>query len=445
MKIVRYSGLVILVTFFLTSNILAAQFNFTPSISVEEEYSDNIFLAPDGFKEDDWITRTRLGLTTQLIGRTAGLELIYNPWYEWFKDYDEFNGWNHDGLARLWNDFSPNTHLELTNAYLQTRDALASGISTAPDDPLVPPSIGVDQTRRGRSEYRTNVSTIRLDHQFGSEDTVYAEYRYSILRGLESPNFTDDNNIWRPSLGGTYWFTNFWGMASDLSYSNQKYDVADDREQWNGRLRLNRRIDRHLDIYAQYQHTILDYTEGLSTDYDVYQPSVGLNYQYDQNTRIDIGFGWYFINNDSPLREDDNDFILTATADKVWPFRSGLFGITLLSGYTIEDQGEQDLGLNIYYEASARTEFAFTPRFSATATLGYRYDDYPRAELGQPDNYKTLTGTAGLEYQALRWMFFNLDYRYRDRSSDIDFDEYTENRVSFTITLRPDQPFRTSW
>ena len=39
-------------------------------------------------------------------------------------------------------------------------------------------------------------------------------------------------------------------------------------------------------------------------------------------------------------------------------------------------------------------------------------------------------------------MVLNLDYTFRDRSSDDDADEYTENRVIFSITLTPDQPFR---
>lgn len=439
-----FSTLFVFITLLFSNSLLAAQFNFTPSISVEQEYNDNIFLAPDDFEEDDWITRARFGLTAELLGRTSGLALIYNPYYEWYNDYDELDDWNHDALARIWKNFSPNTHLELSNSYLETRDPMGRGISTAPDDPLVPPAIDTDLSRQGRPKYRRNVSTIRLDHQFGSEDTVYAEFLYSILRGLESPNLEDDNDTWQPSVGGIYWFTNFWGVESDLYYSNREYDIGDDREEWYGRLRLNRRIDRHLNAYAQYQHTVLDYTEGLSSDYDVYEPSVGFNYQLDQNTRIDMAFGWYFVNDDG-IRGNDDDFIITATADKVWPFRRGLFGITLLSGYDIDDGGTQDLGLNIYYEAIARTNFAFTPRFSAIATLGYRYDDYPRAGVGGTEDRQTLTGTAGLEYQVLRWLFLNLDYSYLDRSSTFEVNEYTENRVIFSITLRPDQPYRTNW
>jgi hypothetical protein len=249
---------------------------------------------------------------------------------------------------------------------------------------------------------------------------------------------TDENDIWEPSIGGTYWFTNFWGLDSEFLYSNREYESEDDREEWFGRLRMNRRLNRHLNVYAEYAHTVLDYTEGDSIDYEVYEPTVGFDYQLDENTRIDIGVGWYFQNLDEG--DDDDGFLLTALADKVWPFRRGLVGLTLLAGTDIDDEGAEDLGFNQYYSAIARTEYAFTPRFSSRASVGYRWDDYPDDDPSRTD--KTISATAGLEYQALRWMALNLDYTFRDLSSDDDADEYTENRVIFSITLTPDQPFR---
>ena len=413
----------------------SAQLNFTPVMTVSEEYNDNIFLTPDN-EEDDFITTASLGFTAELLGRTSGAELTYIPSYEWFADFSDNDGWAHDATARVWYNFAANTSIELRNAFLRTRDPLGDSLATTSDDPLVAPDIEPDLNRRGREEYYTNATSLRLDHQFGAEDTVYAAFRYSILRNVGDD--TDDNDIWEPSIGGTYWFTNFWGMESDFIYSNRDYEVDDDREEWFGRLRMNRRIDRHLNVYAQYAHTILNYTEGASVDYEVYEPTVGFNYQLDENTRFDIGVGWYFQNLDEG--DDEDGFLLTALADKVWPFRRGLVGVTLLAGTDIDDAGVEDLGFSQYYEARARTEYAFTPRFSGNANIGYRRTDYP-------DNTPDLTedeafAGAGLEYQALRWMFLNLDYTFRDFSSDDDTDEYTENRVIFSITLRPDQPFR---
>jgi hypothetical protein len=419
----------------------SAQLNFTPVVSVSEEYTDNLFLAPSGFKEDDWITTTTVGGTLEWLGRTAGLELTYLPSYEWYNDYSDFNGWNQDLAARTWYNFTANTSIELRNAYIRTRGSLEGSdyVAATSDDPLVAPEIAPDPNRRGLDEYYTNVTTARLDHRFGAEDTVYAQYSYRVRRDLDAPRDERSNNdIWEPSVGGTYWFTNFWGIETDILYSNRNYKNEEDRQQWDGRLRLNRRITRHLSIYGQYQQTYLDYEDDIGDDYDVYVPTVGISYQLDENTRIDIAPGWYFQELDRG--GSDNGFIVEAAADKVWPFRTGLVGVTLLSGYDIDDQGVEDLGFQTYYEGAVRGEYAFSRRFTGTARVGYRWADYPDRNPSRTD--KTITAGAGLQYQALRWMFLNLDYAFRDRKSDEEFNEYTENRVIFSITLTPEQPFR---
>jgi hypothetical protein len=226
-------------------------------------------------------------------------------------------------------------------------------------------------------------------------------------------------------------------MESDLRFSDRNYENEEDRDQWYGRLRLNRRLTRHFSLYGQYVQRYVNYKDD-GDDFDVYEPTIGFSYQLDENTRIDLGAGYYWQEFDSG---DSNDgFLPTALADKVWPFRRGLVGITLLAGSDIDDEGVEDLGLSIYYEGSIRGEFSFTPRFLATARVGYRWNEYPDETPNRTD--KTITAAAGLEYQALRWMVLNLDYAFRDLNSDDPLNEYTENRVIFSVTLTPEQPFR---
>lgn len=445
MKYSAFFATLVVLALLITPCAHSAQLNFTPAFIVTEEYNDNIFLTPDD-EDDDFITRVSLGGTLELLGRTSGAELTYFPAYEWYDDFSDNDGWTHDALGRTYYNFAANTSIELRDAFKFTRDNAASDIEGAvSDDPLLPPDIQPDRLRRNRDEYYINVATATLDHRFGSEDTVYSSFSYRIFRGQDygdRPDDIDDYDIWEPSIGGAYWFSNLWGAEADLLYSHRDYEEDTDREEWTGRFRLNRRLTRHLDIYAQYEHTTLDYDSSPDpndVDYDLYKPTVGFNYQLDQNTRIEIGGGWYFQDRDRGGNEDG--FVLESLADKIWPFRQGLIGVTLLSGTDIDDEGSEDLGFNVYYEGRLRGEYAFTPRFSCNATAGYRWDDYPDEEPDERTD-KTMFGTVGLEYQALRWMFLNLDYTFRDLDSDEDRDEYTENRVLFSITLTPDRPYR---
>lgn len=418
-----------------------AQLNFTPVLTVSEEYNDNIFRSPDD-EEDDFITRTTFGGTLGLLGRTSGAELTYLPSYEWYNDFSEFDGWTHDLAARLWHEFTANTRLELTNGFIRTRGSIEDRdfAAATTDDPLVPPEVEADRLRQGLDEYYTNSTTLRLDHQFGAEDRFYTAFNYSLLRDVDDGDGTDENDIWSPSIGFTYWFTNFWGIQTDLIYEYQDEKEGEDSEEWYGRLRLSHRLTRHLAAYGQYEHTILDFDDSDDNDYEVYEPTAGLNYQLDQNTRIDIGAGWYYQDFDTG---DSNDgFVLNALADKIWPFRRGLVGLTLISGTDIDDAGVEDLGFQRYASLAARANYAFTPRFNGNIRVGYRWDNYPDQDPERTDN--TVFAAAGLQYQALRWVLLNLDYTFRNLSTDDAYedDEYTENRVIFSITLTSEQPFR---
>lgn len=140
---------------------------------------------------------------------------------------------------------------------------------------------------------------------------------------------------------------------------------------------------------------------------------------------------------------DDSDsegFILNSEAYRAWPFRRGQISILALSGYEQDDEGSDDNGLNIYYQGRIGADYALLRRLTADASFGFRWDDYPDQEESRTDI--TTTVGAGLNYQPLPWLTSRLEYTFRNRDSDSEEDEYTENRVFFSITIAPNQPFR---
>jgi hypothetical protein len=78
----------------------------------------------------------------------------------------------------------------------------------------------------------------------------------------------------------------------------------------------------------------------------------------------------------------------------------------------------------------------------ANLFTGYRWNIYTEES---PDREDTLwRAGAGLAYQALPWMLVQLNYAFQDLNSNIDTEDYTENRAELTITLNPRQPLRLS-
>lgn len=420
--------------------LFAAQFLFTPEMTVGVEYSDNIFLTPDN-EVDDFITTAGLRLTGELIGRTAGLTLVYHPTYNYFADNSDLDFWRHVGRIYAYKDLRRNTRIGLSSDYLETENPRDRSFDFAPDDPLEGPTIDEDLSRRGRARYRQNTAQARLDHQYGARNTFYTGVSHSFLQDIDTlpGRVVDDHQIWRPSIGMTHWFTQRWGFELDGYYSHRDYEEQNDRQEYTGTFQLNRAFSRTTTGYLAYRHTALYYDEPFDEDYQIYYPSVGFRYEFQEQAFISIGVG-YFIQDYRYRGQAEEGFVLDSTLFKRWSFRSGYFDFTGNSGYRIDDSGAQDQGFNIYYQGRLSFLYNLTRTVAATAYGFYRYDDYPNQVPERSDN--TIGAGAGLQYQALRWMNIALTYNFRYRDSDIRAEEYTENSVMLTVTMAPATPFR---
>lgn len=427
---------------FMPFEIHAANFLFLPELIVSEEYSDNIFLTPDN-EEDDFINSSGVSLTGQILGRTAGFELNYNPSYNSFAEFSDLDYWRHAGRVRAWNDFKRNTRLSFINDYLETEDP-RDAILIDPE-PLEQPLIGIDLNRQGRTRYRRNTAEVRLNHQFGANNNAYAAVRHTLLEDIDTFEGVpvDDYTFLEPMVGTAYWFTPKWGFEFDGVYSNRDYEDRNDRQEYAGTARILNSISRTLSGFIEYRHTYLDYDNNESdSDYNVYVPAVGFRYQFQENAHILLSGGYYiqqFDNEDLVEDETEEGFVLNSEIFKRWASRQAYIDLTGRSGYGIQDRGVEDLGFNIYYEGRFGVGYNFTQRFTAALFAAYRYDEYPDEEPERTDN--TATAGASFDYQVLRWMNVGVVYNYRDHRSDFESDEYTENSIMLLLNVAPTRPY----
>ncbi len=419
----------------------AAQFLFTPELNISEEYSDNIFLANEN-ETEDFITTTGLNLTGEVLVRTAGLRLNYLPSYSMFADNEDLDYWRHSASLTVWDDISRRTRIEFNNTYLETEDPRDNSEEIELEDPLIGPVIDVDLNRRGRNRYRRNVAEARLTNQFGANDQVYAAVEYSLLRDLDTfpDEPVDDYDIWKPSFGLDYWFTVRWGLELEGYYSDRDYVDQDDREEYSGTMRLLHNFTRHLSGFVEYRHTMLDFDQEIDDeDYQIYEPSIGVRYQFQETAHIMLSGGYYIQDFD---RTDQNEegFVVNSSIYKRWAFPTGFIDLTGSSGYDIEDTGTQDLGLNIYYSARLDLTKNFTSIFTGNAFGAFRYDDYPNTIPERTD--KAVNAGASLGYQALQWMNIGLTYNYVQFISDEETREYTENSILLSVNIASPRPLR---
>jgi len=423
-------------TVFLATSISHGyQATFDPRISVGGQYTDNVFLS-ETFKEDDFITTITPGFTAQILGKTSGAVISYDPSYAIYNTFDEYNGWRHLANFKGWSNITKNTSLKVRDRFLYTEDPIRdpniSRIRT--EDPTIP----IDSTnRRSLRIYYTNFLSIDLNHQFGEEDSFRLGYvnRY---REDDDPRYDDSRgNI--PSIGLTYWFLPQWGFDANASYTKGTFENSPDRDLWSGDVGLIKRFSRRLNGYIRYSHLVVDYKEGNIEieDDQTYNPSIGFNYLLaeDISTSLDLG---YFYNDFKDFRDDQSgptvDLRLIKTLER------GTLNLSALGGYDYALFGYEDLNYDQFYEVGGSARYQLYRNIDGIIFASYRNDDYLDADRED----KTTRAGLGLTAKVLPWMSLKLNYTFRKVDSTSRTENYDVNRVFVSITLSPSRPYRTS-
>ena len=446
----RHAVTVSLILLLFVSDAVAAQFTFTPRASVQGEYTDNLFLLPADERED-YIVTTSVGFTAGVAGNTANATLSYDPAYVWYDEFDENNGWRHiASLLGEWN-ITQYTRFNLSDNLLHTEDPL----SELEIDVLrgeIPPPQG-DTTRRiGREPYTRNRALALLTHNFGREDQLYLEYVHNLLNN-EDGVFNEDSQSHNGTAGITFWFTNKWGTDWRFAYTRALFDPdntfigdpSSDLDRWSGFARLLYRFSRNLDGYFRYDHTYVDFDEEDEFDYNVYNPSIGIDYRIEEDIQFLTSVGYSVREfKDAVIQgiqeELDRGYGLTFTADLIKTQRRVGYRIYVATGYNQEVISNQNLGFTRYYMAGYSVNYELIRHLQVDSYALYRRNEYEDT-IPQRDDDVYRFGL-GLGYGPTQWMTIRLGYAYNRIDSNRPINDYTENRGSLTFTFTPVQPYR---
>jgi hypothetical protein len=437
---------------------MADPFLFTPRATVTEKFSDNIYLTNND-KKDDFITTPTVGFTLELPGQSTGLSLSYDGGYNFYASNNENDGWQHNALGSFWHNFTRETRLDLNNSFLYTKDPLSNRDVVNQQGNVVAP--GDFSARQGLNTYYRDYSTARLTHQFGPENSTYAQFVYGFLKN-NSDQYQDSQEI-SPSVGMTYWWSTWTGIELEGAYMRGLYSGGqgatntqdgtdqDDFNEVSGRVRLNQRFSQNYGIFEQYRQIYRNYdgnqagqtqqgTDGQQNlDYLVYAPSVGVFYQFDPTLTASLGVGYYYQQVQNG--KDQQGPFPTAEINKLWDYQRWSIRTRGSAGIGSEDFSAQNQGFTRYAQTDIIGRYNFTRQFYGEASFLYRYSDYINSADGEVDHY--ISPRIGLGYEAFRWMKVNLSYSYNKFiATNNSQDDYEENSVLLTVTLQPDQPWR---
>lgn len=392
--------------------------SYDAHIAVSEEYNDNIFLAPDN-TADDYITVVSPGLRSDIRWQRVGMSASYDLGYSFYNTYSENDSLRHLANVGCWWDVFQNTHLRLGDTFIKTEDVADL------------PYADIGQT--SRNVYYSNSTQLDLEQQFGERRNFLLSYVYSTLQNEDVA--VEDNQSHHVSSTLNYFFTPWIGSQTQFSYTKGLYDVSQDFDEWIGSFRLIKVISRHLELNAAYEHTFMRWEgQGLQNDYQVYHPSIGMNYTFDNETALSINAGYFVQDIDS--RENEKGLTLDGNIGKTWTFRSGLINVSGSSGYEQSQLNTENLGFTVYYGAASQFEYSFSREVTSSIDLNYRNNDYVNPAPGNPDRTdKIMSASSRVNWQIKRWLGSSLEYSYRNLDSNIHSNDYIENRIKLTFIL----------
>ena len=441
-----------------SSLAIAAKYTFIPRLGVSSYYTDNLFLTQKD-KEEDIVTTVVPGFTAGVSGRTAGIDVTFNPGYTFYKNNDDRNYWRFNAALDGFLDITQYTKLTVRNNYYLTRDP-------DPEDQITDvragePGVSVDPTtRQGRDKYWRNSFGARVDHRFGQDKSIFAEYQNKILRNDNNDQY-EDSDVNTGIAGLTYFFGPKWGTNLEGTYSRRTFDQtsdyagvpSSDSDFWGGRARLIRRFSQSTDGFLEYTYGNVKFTSGnvlsvvpgfgqptivVNEDYQTHDVRVGVDYAIAEDITLAANVGWAIKVND--VTDNTNGGVFDLVLRK--SFQRGGFRVEAGAGYDVGsfNTTSQNFGFTRYYRAGATGDYQLFRRLYGDIYGAYRRDKYidtfPERD---EDRY---TAGAGITWQPVRWGSIRLGYSWRKNESDVVGFNYTENRILLNLSLSTELPYR---
>ena len=414
----KLKNILILVCFvFLFSPALSYskyQIELTPSISVSEEYDDNIYLTNTG-ERSDYITIISPSILLNMVSQKGNLGLTYTPSYVMYSKEDEKDTFRHAGNLALDRELTQHIRFNLTDAFIRTEDPIEG-------------TEGIDSIRNTRNTYWRNTFNTDLQYVFGTENLFSLAYNNS---KLENEDITlNDGTIHNPSADLAYWFDIKNGIDLNVQYIKADFSrddgtpAGDDYRGHGSGIRYIRRFNPHTTGSIHYGFSKRDF-DGLSEDYKVHEGTLGFDHSFSEDLTVSLSGGFFIQNNETS--DDDSGYsynlLLTRRFDR------GSISIGGQGGWREAYLEAERRGFTKYQGFNANFEYQVMETLTNYAAGAYTQNKDPSNR-----KWNNIRINYGFRYTFLRWFTASLDYSYQTRDDDMNTGDYDVNRVMLIIT-----------
>jgi len=420
---------------FVLSSIASAEVGdffsqFHPSFTVQEEYTDNIYLFPTD-RKGDFITTISPGIsfstsplratTPAQISQTptdpTGINLNYQLGLAFYARENQNDYISHNGTLDTWYTYNQRLTLRLRENFIQSEENR--------EWEYTPGALGQQNplgTQRGRSVYSQNVFGPSVDYQFGPNDRVSINYRNTIYQN-QNPAYEDSQeNALIPRL--IYWFNIRNGITLEYGYIRGDFERSPDFVVHLARGRYTYQFNPRTSLFVENTFRRRDF-DPPSTDSEINNPSMGIDHAFSPmlTGRVQVGYFWQNPEGRPSTGGFSCDVGLTKSEERT------SYTLSFQGGYREDYFTAQNLGFAKYYRAIASIRHTLAQR----VTLGVS-GAIERAEYASDQKDWIYSARGYASFQLLRWLSLSLEASHRGDESNVDTQDYIENRVLLRLS-----------
>lgn len=401
----------------LYAQIGAPEPGFHPYISIQEEYNDNIYLTSTN-KKDDFITTVTPGLKYTNMDAAAEIELDYNAGFVFYGKETDNNYVSHNGSLNAKYMTKEHFNFYLRESIVRSEDPRErEPLSTTADNKYVL------STQRERSVYWRNVLAPTVEYQFGKEDRMGINYRNNIYRTESTTGEDSQENYINPYID--YWFDQKNGLRLEYGYTMGDFERTPDMTAHMANARYTHRVTSQTSIFTGYTFTRRMF-DPPSVDYDVHEPVVGVTHAFSPTVNASAQVGYFWKEPEIGTKTDGVSYRASITnlgARTTYTF-------SLQGGYNEDYFTSENLGFNRYHRLTGSLTHSLERRLS----IGFN-GSVERVEYTAVDRDDWIWGIGGnVSYMPLKWLTISLEVSHRENNSNIDINDYEENRGIIRLT-----------
>ncbi|CAN2050696.1 polysaccharide biosynthesis protein VpsM [Candidatus Magnetomoraceae bacterium gMMP-1] len=470
--------LIITLCFFLPESAYSKYLlEVTPIGGFSLSYDDNILLDKKN-KQSDITTHYSPGIKAKITSQRTSLDLDYSLSKVTYEKHDENNTIRHSGTLNIQHQLNKYLIFNLKENYLQSEDPLDKKLETVQLQLPTGEVLEAQIVRDSRNVYKKNALSANINYQFGDDNYFKIEYNH-LLSENQDPD-VDDSSELNPSLNLKYWFNIRNGIDLNYKFIRDEFKrentpaSGDDFDEHKASIKYIHRFSQRTQLYVEYALTARDFKRTArdfkrtarnfkrdSEDYKVHNASIGYNHAMSELVSFSMNTGYYT----QKKNISGNEQGITYSANLKKTIEKGSLGIGVKGGW---DEGffeDERKDFTTFWSVNGSIGYNLMENLSAGASVSYRqnkdengfeYNTYggnlafnlklEKSDLYLNTSYNKGTDQNNVDYAAFqtssginmpffRWLYLKLDYTNKRRISDINDDEYIDNRVLMTINV----------